>query len=87
MNDKFSRLLPQVLERLKYLLTSAAAPAALEPSLALLGDLALGGADVACAIADTPGLVSKSMEICIRLLQATKHFRIRLDYHHISHCL
>jgi len=46
-----------VLDRIKYLLTSAAAPAALEPTLALLGDLALGGVDVAHAICDTPGLV------------------------------
>ena len=46
-----------MLDRIRYLLTSAAAPAALEPILALLGDLALGGADVAHAICDTSGLV------------------------------
>ena len=48
----------QVLDRIRYLLTSAAAPAALQPLLSLLGELALGGADVAHAICDMPGLVS-----------------------------
>ena len=52
----------QVLDRIKYLLTSAAAPAALQPLLALLSDLARGGADVAHAICDTPGLVGQALE-------------------------
>ena len=51
----------QVLDRIKYLLTSAAAPAALQPLLSLLGELALGGADVAHAICEMPGLVSSSL--------------------------
>ena len=50
-----------MLERITYLLTSAASPAALEPCLGLLGNLALGGADVAYAICHTPQLVRNAV--------------------------
>ena len=54
-----------MLERITYLLTSAASPAALEPCLGLLGNLALGGADVAYAICHTPQLVRSAVYFII----------------------
>lgn len=47
-------------------MTSAAAPAALEPCLHLLGNLALGGADVAYAICHTSQLVSNAVSLIDR---------------------
>ncbi len=47
----------KVLARAAYLLKSRAAPAALEPILALLHSVVLGGSDVARAACATPGLV------------------------------